>query len=414
MIKLDLGLLNRLRPGSSLQPDTAQTQSKQASAEKANASYSVNIVQNESKSFSLFHKTVKRSVNESIGYEPKPKENDIEQELEDQEERASLAASNILGFIEKRLRADIADGASKAQLESRLNAALEGFEKGYKEANQILDDLNLITPSLEDEIALTKEKVMAGLSEFTDEFIAEPSQIIMPDSVQQDLSNLAPVEGTQYAQVEAGEARDFSFSLTTRDGDQVRINASSISAYQAQQGQSSNRDNGYYAEYQSVSGYQESKFGFTVEGELDEDEIKAINDLLNNVNDLATDFYSGDMNAAFEKAMSLGYDNNEIANFALSLTQVKQVKVMQAYQPEQEILKPSVIAELKPIGKFAHELAKSLAVAKDMFSHPRELLSQLFQEFTVKSDVSDGDNGQPTFIEFAESLLDKLEQLEDE
>jgi flagellar biosynthesis/type III secretory pathway protein FliH len=161
-------------------------------------------------------------VNESIGYEPKPKENDIEQELEDQEERASFAASNILGFIEKRLRADVADGASKEQLESRLNAALEGFEKGYKEANQILDDLNLITPSLEDEIALTKEKVMAGLGELTDEFIAEPSQLIKPDSVQQDLSNLAPLEGTQYAQVEAGEARDFSFSLTTRDGDQVR------------------------------------------------------------------------------------------------------------------------------------------------------------------------------------------------
>ena len=64
---------------------------------------------------------------------------------------ATKVASNILGFIERRLQADVADGATQEQLQSRLEAGLSGFKKGFAEA-QIPDPtsyvLSFLTPPL--------------------------------------------------------------------------------------------------------------------------------------------------------------------------------------------------------------------------------------------------------------------------
>ena len=161
----------------------------------------------------------------------------------------------------------------------------------------------------------------------------------------------------------------------------------------------------------SESSLQSERFEFSVEGELDEDELQAINDILNTVGDLAEDFYAGDVNTAFEKAINMGFDSSEISAFAFSMTHVKQVKAIQAYQPEQEILKPNVLSELKPIGKFASELARSLTVAKEFFAHPMDLVGSMVAQLDPKPAVPNNSE-QPSFTEFAQSLLDKFEALE--
>src|SRR5690606_29478577 len=59
---------------------------------------------------------------------------------------AEKVARNILGFIERRLQMDIAEGATPEQLQSRLDAGLAGFKKGFAEASEKLKALSMLSP----------------------------------------------------------------------------------------------------------------------------------------------------------------------------------------------------------------------------------------------------------------------------
>jgi CRISPR/Cas system CSM-associated protein Csm2 small subunit len=74
-----------------------------------------------------------------------------------------------------------------------------------------------------------------------------------------------------------------------------------------------------------------SGFSLTISGELDEEELRSISDLIANANDLADTFYRGDIETAFNQALELGYDKQELVGFALQLNRVEQTQVVKAY-----------------------------------------------------------------------------------
>jgi len=57
-----------------------------------------------------------------------------------------------------------------------------------------------------------------------------------------------------------------------------------------------------------------------VDGNLNDDELAAIGDLLDQVDALATRFFAGDVQAAFDAAAHLGFDAEQIAGFSVDLT----------------------------------------------------------------------------------------------
>lgn len=419
MVNIDSKLTALLSQKSYLNQQTDNKGLTQQQPQVSQTRSFVQLSRTDVESFSMFNKTVQKRVGEAVPNNFNELETqELERLLAERDERAELAAGNILTFVERQLRADVQDGATQEQLESRLNAALEGFEKGFGEANDILGNNGLLSDSLSEEIGLTRDKVLAGLNELKKSYIddaetavAEPEETTKAVEAAIDTDNIKRGLGSQLANFSAaqvGEARDFSFQLTTQDGDVVTINASAL--YAAQYEQASGTRGGANVSTLSFESYEESQFSLSIEGELDEDELAAINDLLSNVNDLADEFYNGDMSVAFEKAMSLGFDSEEISGFALSLTQVKSVRAIQAYQPEQEILKPNVMAELKPIGKFAQELAQSLTLAKEHFSEAKALMESLFEEFEQQK-VGSSDSGKSVTV-FAVSLMEQFERIE--
>lgn len=438
MIKLNSDLLNQLS-SRSLNFSNNESQSKNVKTTESLLS-STTYSASQTQSFTFFHRTVQKNVEQALPGDDRSLDNDFEQaELEAREDRANIASGNILSFIERRLAQDAKDGATEEELESRLNAALEGFEKGYGEASGILSDLNLLSEDVSADIELTQDKVLEGIANLRQTYLNEtPEQSAekvgintvdetqpvesrsIPetdsagkieskaiDAVKDNVSNLDFSDS--FSALQYGEGRSFSFELETKDGDIVTIEASSLLALQAEQGRGT--QDGYSFQYQSYAGYQESEFSFSVQGELDEDEVAAINDLLNNVNDLADDFYSGDLSTAFEKALELGFDSSEISGFALSLMQVQNVKAIQTYQPEQQILKPSVMAELKPIGKFASELSRSLTIANESFAHPRELLNSILQQMDELNRPQIPDDNGYNFVSISESILTSLQTI---
>jgi hypothetical protein len=110
-----------------------------------------------------------------------------------------------------------------------------------------------------------------------------------------------------------------NLQLLTTEGDVVTISLRAKSGFDAV-GASATGSAGLAA-YASVSSYSSSQFRVSVQGNLNTDELKAINDVLGQVSQVASQFFSGNVSQAFSSAASLGFDPKEIAGFALDLSQ---------------------------------------------------------------------------------------------
>ena len=295
---------------------------------------------------------------------------------------ATKAANTILGFIERRLQLDVADGATQEQLQSRLEAGLEGFKKGFAEAEEKLKALSMLSPEVAADIGDTYKQVIAGIDAMRAKFIENTvpkasGAVVAPDVVRPaQINNIAIQEGLY----EYAEARDFRFELTTQEGDKVSIRASSSLGVSVSAGRDGK---GIYG---NASQSSASSFELLIEGDLNESELKAINELLERVDKLAGQFYAGNLDAAFDKALSLGYDDQQIVGYSLNLSQVQIQQVAVAYGafvPEGEAA-PSLVNQLAPVGDFIRDVFAALGVA-EQFEDPKQLLLDLSKKMADKA-----------------------------
>jgi hypothetical protein len=68
-----------------------------------------------------------------------------------------------------------------------------------------------------------------------------------------------------------------------------------------------------------------------VEGELDAGEREALGKLLGQVEELSSSFFSGDLAGAFDQAMALRMDGQQLASISLNLTQTQVRQVSESY-----------------------------------------------------------------------------------
>lgn len=305
-------------------------------------------------------------------------------------------ASNILGFIERRLQMDVAEGATQEELQSRLEAGLAGYKKGFAEASEQLKALSMLSPEIAADIGETNDLVLKGIDDLRSKFIkavdqpqtdvpAAKADQVVPEVAKQvvkssgkksepDLLLPTLLSGVNAASLRQGNyeyasASQFSFELTTAEGDKVTIKASASLGMSVRQGA------GDTSSSESMS--------FQVEGDLSDVELKAINDLLGHVNDLAEQFFSGNLDEAFNQALNLGYDETQIATFALDLAQVEIEQVVPdeaavaiaaaeqaALAGDQPVALPD---ELYPLGNFIKTLLASLDIPAHFSDSPQSL-----------------------------------------
>ncbi|MBU2916892.1 DUF5610 domain-containing protein [Psychrosphaera sp. F3M07] len=415
MIQLNSDLTRGLDLLSSKQRESQQ-KNESVSFNKVEST-SVSLTQSNKQSFTFFYRSVQQSVGQSIDSEQNQIQKQMaEKALEQQEKRADVAANNILKFIELRLQQDKKDGATLDELTSRIDAGIEGFELGYAQANEALEQLNLLNSELESEISLTQSKVLEGIEQLKQTYLGTvPEDTNVTDDPNNDMPKSASVTSTeQFVQgQQSTQANEFSFDLVTADGDKVTIYTSALMARKNESGYSSSLQNGQLVEmaYQSHAELKQSQFMFSVEGDLDEDELVAINNLLNNVNDLAKDFYSGDVETAFNKALSMDYDAAEISEFSISLTQIKNFTAYKAYQTDTPLFNANAIDDLKPLAEFSNDISNTLATLQTLFEHPRDLLFDVTKHINALHKPQDYPNSQMDFFEFANQLMDKIDQL---
>lgn len=331
---------------------------------------------------------------------------------------AETAAGNILNSITRRLNLDLANGADAGQLQSRLDAGLEGFQKGFDQAVKDLKDLGLLTPDMEAEIGKTHDFVTAGVDLLRDQIAAgEPldvssvfSQVAAGDTAADDAADgsgtdvsisdpqsTAPVNFQSRSRFQQ-ENREFSFALTTADGDTVTIRFSQLLQSSDQQRQQKNGDT--VVEASAFSSRNDSRFQFEVDGNLDEGEIGAINDLLGQLKDLSASFFNGDISGALAQAGNLSYDSSEISAFNLDLQQTQVQKIKSAYGQV-----PSAGGGASDAGNYKSDFQRLLSNAIETasaFQQPDALLEKLSELY----DNSDN----PGFSQVIKQILSNHSQ----
>lgn len=126
-----------------------------------------------------------------------------------------------------------------------------------------------------------------------------------------------------------------SLQLTTKEGDTVSVDFRQLYAqYQSykemqseQQGPKGVR-NFESREAMDVTAFEE-QFAFSVEGDLNENELKAVFDVFEQVDNLSNHFFDGNIEKALKQANELHIDFGQLSSFNLNLTQAESMAVSQ-------------------------------------------------------------------------------------
>ena len=264
-------------------------------------------------------------------------------------------ASNVLKFVGGVVRGAAKSGADEAQLTDLLGQARSGVAKGIALAEK--DLAGFMNQEITDGIRNSKEAIGEGI-----------------DNIEKEV--LSPFRGTmevgaslsaQYAQSQSG-----GLKITTKDGDEVEINFGQSRQYQYSASErilssaTNNADtngpaapqnevvtqrslNVQFSEYRGIS--------FSVQGELDDDELSAISDLVKQITDVSKSFFKGDLDTALDKALDLGYDENELAGFALKLNSREVVsEKISAYKEVSDGNSSELKKYMRPIKEYMDEL----------------------------------------------------------
>ncbi|PKM26979.1 MAG: hypothetical protein CVV09_03045 [Gammaproteobacteria bacterium HGW-Gammaproteobacteria-13] len=300
-------------------------------------------------------------------------------------------AGRILSFIEQRLQSEQAAGADTGKLQKLLDQARSGVEKGFAEARKILDGMGVLQGKVASDIDDTYQKIQDGFSDLNKRF--------NPDA--------ALVEGSTkiaaYSERFAAKAETFEMEVTTRDGDRLRISIAQASANWSQSGVvASSNGNGSSVVASSQSGsLQIGAWQVSVEGELDDKERAALEKLFGQVQELSNKFYAGDLSGAFDRAMALEMDGEQLASMSLRLTQTTVRQATDAYSAVAQDGGQAASAVNNSLIDYAQGLLEALRSA-----------NQVAEEGTGKTSLLDLLKGGFSLDErFDSGRLDKAEQL---
>ncbi len=274
-------------------------------------------------------------------------------------------ANRIGDFVAQGLEAARRNGRSEADIQSMYDAAVKGVEKGFAEAREILDGLGVLSGSIASNIDLTEDKTMDALSAINPGKDTADSNVV---------SRLTAAERYQ-------EAETLSLKVKTQDGDEVTISFSRDSQYQGAFGVEKNSDGSSQALFE-ISRSESSQYQFSVKGDLDSGEIDALQNLIQDVNEISNEFFNGDVQKAFDLASQYSMDKTELASMNLRLTQSEQYSSIAKYKSVENLDNQAAGNPGKRLGHFANNLQNAsenqgLGFLKDAKSVSQALLTSL-------------------------------------
>lgn len=302
-------------------------------------------------------------------------------------------ASRIGDFVAQGLEAARRDGRSEDDIQKMYNAAVDGVKKGFAEAREILDGLGALSESIATNIDLTEEKTMETLGAIA------PGQQTSEDA---QVSRLMAAERYQ-------EAETLSLKVKTQDGDEVTIRFAKNSQYEGSFGIEKDQQGNTTESLFNISRNENSSYQFSVEGNLDDAEIDALQNLIKDVNEISNEFFDGDVQKAFDMASEYTMDKTELTSMNLRLTQTEKYSAVAKYtnveNTDNQDMRPG-----KRLGHMMHNMHNAgdnpkLGFLKDSSSFSREMLSTL-----VTQDIRYRSSDEPEKAQY-DANLDSMNNL---
>jgi len=286
----------------------------------------------------------------------------------------TAVSGRILGFVET----SIAQRAgSEVEAQSMLQQAREGIAQGFAEAREILSNMPAMTDKIAEQVDETESLIFKGLDQMQNSSASSVASQVISES------------GSLSSQFK--QSSEASIQIVTRDGDKVDVGYSALLQFSASQSYAINQQ-GSAAFFESSS-FASANFQFSVQGNLDKGEQKAINGLLKDVGKLANQFFNGDVQAAFNASLELGFDSRELKGFALDFQQSTYVEVAQTYQRTEQM--GNSVASASPNSNPAPAI---------------DVLSQLEQLLEQTKEVVKIEEAQQTVKNLLSGMLDLLNQ----
>ncbi|MGV8844043.1 MAG: DUF5610 domain-containing protein [Pseudomonas sp.] len=311
-------------------------------------------------------------------------------------------AGRLLDFIGQRLESEAASGADTSKLQQLLTQAQKGVEKGFTQARAILDGMGVLKGQVASDIDDTYTRIQDGFANLNQRFGA-PALDAGP--------GVSSVLSARSERFEA-QAERFELSVTTREGDRLRITVAQASASWSQTSMAAVSNDSAMAAVSSSQSASVQIVGWRVqvEGELSEQERGALEKLFTQVQDLSTKFYAGDLSGAFDRAMALNMDGEQLASMSLQLTQSRVRQSTDAYSAVAEQGGRAASAVNSVVMDYAQSLLESLRDATTLSDNGKGTLQALLQGANSLNEGFDArrlDKAE----QFNSRLLDGLDML---
>ena len=313
-------------------------------------------------------------------------------------------AKNVLKFVGGAIKNAKSAGADDDKLTKMFEQATSGVLKGIKLAEK--DLAGFMNDEIRSGISNSQKLIEDGIAKLKQEIFAQPQD--------QNTDNTQTVSSA--TQINVSQQQSGKLLIKTKDGDEVSLSFEDIKRFELNQqlsivnqqvqpqakddavggvnndvkttandvseatpveaepakqpndvadAQAEPASNSVTVNQNSVY-YQSNSLAMTVSGELDEQELASIAKLVGDANDLADEFFHGDIETAYNQALKLGFDDQELTSFALQLTKVENTQVIKAYETvshyDQDNSTNDPAKAVKPV---AHYLDKMLGVVEE-------------------------------------------------
>jgi hypothetical protein len=272
-------------------------------------------------------------------------------------------ARNVLNFVGNVIKKASADGAPDEKLNALFEQARFGVSKGIKLAEYELGAN--ATEEVKEGIAKSRASIFDGIQKLETSIINKSDKSAQTDN----------------ASVSAQKTELSELSVRTRDGDEVQIRFGLLENISKDSFTSDNDSSQASFIYK-----QTTSFSLQIKGDIDDNELQAIGDLVAKADDVANTFYRGDIEKAYDKALNIGLDNKELSSFALQLSKVESSQKIQKYgevqnyseSPSIDLQAPKAVAEyLNKVLDGMNQAAQKLGSQEDFKSVINSLVNEM-------------------------------------
>lgn len=313
-------------------------------------------------------------------------------------------ANNVFSFVGRVIRNAADSGADDDTLNSLFDQARDGIDRGISAAKQDLS--GLLTDDLSDGIKKVAESLDDKLSRLEEDIFA-------------------PVDSSSALQANISAFAGAEFYIKTKDGDEISVQfgQSQSYSYSAEQTQTAAGTSDSDTADSTVNSYiqylERLGVSLTVRGDLDEDELVAISDLITQISEVADSFFTNDIQGALEKALELGYNQEELVGFSLQLVQTQSSSATRAYEDIQNYKQQdsaSVLqnAESRSVIEYVDEMLKSLERSNELLQSREDytqLINSVVNELDDEVKLPDLVSAINRFHQFNEDIVKTASQL---